>query len=183
MTQKFSNLTKPTAQCLAALISIGVIISCSTVRPSEDNSPKIDSGQITNSSNANETESAIAIGDLPAQTLKPGQCGLFLFTPFPSPRFVFFSESATNSGKIILNGQERKLELASTKGALMDQHYTDTVYKTVGQTTISVEIDEFERTEIGVRIETGLINIKDSEGWNLTVPVSGRTACYNQGSR
>lgn len=183
MTQKFFSLAKPAARCLAALISVGFVISCSTANTSGDNSPTIDSGQFSNTSNANRPESTITIGDLPAQTLKPGQCGLFLFTPFPSPRFVFFSESVTNRGKIILNGQERTLELASTKGALMDQHYTDTVYKTAGLTTINVEIDEFERTEIGVRIETGLINIKDSEGWNLTVPVSGRTACYNQGSR
>lgn len=183
MTQKFFSSAKPATQCLAALISVGFVISCSTANTSGDNNPKIGSGQLTDTSNANQLERTITIGDLPAQTLKPGQCGLFLFTPFPSARFVFFSESATKSGKIILNGQKRTLALASTKGALMDQHYTDTVYKTAGQTTISVEIDEFERTEIGVRIETGLINIKDSEGWNLTVPVSGRTACYNQGSR
>ena len=182
VTSSLSATMKRMFQVLLAILTSLLLMSCTALRLAGNASVKSSSKGVVDQNTDSDAEQIISIGDLPAQTLRSGQCGLFLFTPFPSPRFVFFAESSTSSAKIIINGQEIALRLDSTDGTLMEQHYTDSVFSSNDQSTISVSIDEFERTDIGIRIETGLINVKDSEGWSVTVPVSGTTACYDQDS-
>ncbi len=169
-------------QILLAVLTSFMLMSCIPTKLPSTAGNIASSNGVIDQNTETDSEQIISIGDLPAQTLLSGQCGLFLFTPFPSPRFVFFAESSTNSAKIVINGQELALRLTQTDGTLMDQHYTDSVFSSNDLSTVSVSIDEFERTDIGIRIETGLINIQDTKGWSITVPVSGRTACYSQDS-
>lgn len=167
---------------LLLVVAIFALSSCTPSKLAKTVDAMTDTTRLPNQSTGSDGEATISIDDLQAQSLRAGQCGLFLFTPFPSPRFVFFAESSTSSAKIVINGRETALRLDTTDGTLMEQHYTKSVFTSTDQTAVRVTIDDFERTDRGIRIETGLINVTDEGGWNVTIPVSGTTACYDQDS-
>lgn len=164
---------------VASVLGISILMSCASINSNDE---PVDSEIRSGQNQLSNIDSNLSISTLPAQTLRSGQCGLFLFTPFPSPRFVFFAESSSRIGKVVINGQEHALQLTSSTGTLMDQHYTSSVFTSSDQTNVEVTIDDFERSNIGIRIETGLINVKSPDGWSLTIPVSGTTTCYNEDS-
>ena len=167
---------------LLLVVAMFALSSCTPSKLAKTVDAMTDTTRLPRQSTDSDGDATISIDDLQAQLLRSGQCGLFLFTPFPSPRFVFFAESSTNSAKMVINGRETALRLVTTDGTLMEQHYTKSVFTASDETAVRVTIDDFERTDRGIRVETGLINVTDEGGWNVTIPVSGTTACYDQDS-
>ena len=119
----------------------------------------------------------LAVGTLPGQRLASGECGLFLFTPRPSPRFVFFGAASTGVGKMMLNDQELTLARMATDGEIVDQHYTEQTYRSATDITVTVSINPGKRSPTGVEIDNGSLRVDRDDGWTVVLPVSGSTHC------
>lgn len=119
----------------------------------------------------------LAIGTLPAQRMVTGQCGLFLFTPKPAPRFVFFAEAASGTGKIMLNGRELALARTSVDGNLVNQHYSTQTYQSADEIKVEVTFVAGDAAESGTSIDSGKLRVDRADGWSAVLPVSGATSC------
>ena len=74
------------------------------------------------------SEDFLRVGALEAQELERGECGLFLFSGRPSPRFVFFGEAASGVGKMIINQEEVVFARTKGDGGVVDLHFTEQSY-------------------------------------------------------
>ena len=118
------------------------------------------------------------LGELERQKLDAGDCGLFLFAARPAPRFVFFSEAAKGTAKVVLNGKETVLARSLTEGDVLDLHYTEQVFRSpVENIEIKVTINEATPSEGGSQITKASLRISDSAGWKMVIPVGGATSC------
>ena len=85
--------------------------------------------QINDSPSDLVTEEFFRIGQLPAQTLTEGECGLFLFSGRPSPRFVFYGEAASGRGKMLINDKETLFVRTEGDGEVFQLHFTRQVFR------------------------------------------------------
>ncbi|MEL6474852.1 MAG: hypothetical protein AAFQ21_12275 [Pseudomonadota bacterium] len=122
-------------------------------------------------------DEGLAVGKLPAQRLQPGQCGLFLFTPNPSPRFIFFAEAAGGVARMTINGREVTLARTSVDGSIVDQHYTEQSYRSAEDLSVAVTITPGDPADQGTRIPQGSVSVDRDDGWSIVLPVSGATSC------
>ncbi|MFC7290362.1 hypothetical protein [Hirschia litorea] len=127
-----------------------------------------------------ETGLPYELGELNAQKLELGDCGLFLFASRPEPRFVFFGEAGKGTAKIVLNGSETTLIRSDVSGDVLDLHYTEQVYTApIEGVELRVTINEAESVEGGSQISKASIRMSSPEGWKMVIPVGGATSCRN----
>lgn len=119
----------------------------------------------------------LAVGTLPGQRLTSGECGLFLFTPRPSPRFVFFAAASTGVGRMVLNDREMTLARTSVDGDIVDQHYTEQAYQSAEDISLKLSLIPGRRTDTGFEISNGSLRVDRADGWTVVLPVSGSTHC------
>lgn len=118
------------------------------------------------------------IGQLPAQELRPGECGLFLFVARPTPRFVFFSNAAKATALMKLDGELVRLARSETAGEVFDQQYSEQVFIAPAQgIEAKLSIRRGRKSTGGSRIDGGSIRLSRENGWNMVLPVAGATAC------
>lgn len=115
-------------------------------------------------------------GELPAQTLAPDACGLFLWTKGEPRRFVFFNEAGSDQAVMKLKGVETALQRAGSGGEIFGQFMTRMTYNGPDG-TVSMEIEPGEKLEGGQRIDTGRLVMTNKEGWETILPVLGLRAC------
>ncbi|MCI4644844.1 MAG: hypothetical protein MRY64_08690 [Hyphomonadaceae bacterium] len=122
------------------------------------------------------------IGVLPARELAAGECGLFLFTPRPTPRFVFYANAARSVAEMQVDGAPTSLSLVANTGTSIGQFYSESMYSSVQLgLTAEVTIKDAHPTEGGMEIGAGSIRLVNAEGWNVVIPVAGATACGTNG--
>lgn len=115
---------------------------------------------------------------LPAQKLAPGDCGLFLFADQPTPRFVFFGQSAKDYGLIRHFGKEVPLKLISSGGDIFDQTYSEQSFEAPSEgLKVTLSLNGYTATRDGGRIPSGSLRLTDKEGWTTVTPVAGATTC------
>lgn len=118
------------------------------------------------------------IGALPPQRLEPGECGLFLFAPRPTPRFVFFSNATTGYARMLLDGEEVVLSRSAAEGEVFDQNFADTSYvaPAIGL-HLRVRVRPGAPAEGGTEIDAGSLNLRRKGGWSVVIPVAGASTC------
>ncbi len=124
------------------------------------------------------------IGELPAQQLNPGECGLFLFTARPTPRFVFFSNAAKATALMKLDGNFVTLARTQTSGEVFDQQYSEQTFVAPAQgLKAKLSLRRGRETPGGSQIDGGSVRLSRENGWNMVVPVGGATACETRQGR
>lgn len=118
-----------------------------------------------------------APGDLPAQNLAPGECGLFLWTKGEPRRFIFFARPATATANLMLSGEQQSLTLIRQGGSLFGQFMTELDYVDPAGLPVDVRIVPGKMVDGGQRIESGRMTLQDDGGWETIVPVVGLRAC------
>lgn len=161
-------------------VGLALLAGCVT-QPSEPASPAQPAASSTTTTAApppdillNETR----IGVLPARELLPGECGMFLFTPRPTPRFVFYANAARSMAEMQVEGQPAALTLTLNDGTALGQFFSETTYvsPTLGLSA-EVVIKDARPVEGGYEIGAGSIQLLNSEGWTVVIPVAGATTC------
>ncbi len=156
--------------CLVVVIGVSGCVSAE--KPSQSPEPP------TSVVVPNDTGLPYELGELPAQTLQTGDCGLFLFASRPEPRFVFFGEAGSGTAKVRLNNADTLLVRTEVAGDVLDLHYTEQVYKEpIEGMELKITINEAEPVEGGSQITRASIRMSSPEGWKMVIPVGGATSC------
>ncbi len=163
---------------LAAGSALALIAACASDPAS---TPKRTSEPATQVSEpeVNETfPEGFDLGTLPAQALKPGECGLFLFAARPTPRFVFFTNSTDSTAIMRLNGEMVTLARTDVGGEVFDQQYSEQAFVAPAyDVSLNLTLRPGDPTNGGTQIDGGAIRLARSNGWSMVVPVAGATAC------
>ena len=139
-------------------------------------------GEAKSAQSETQTEMTAPTGNgLEAQSLAPGECGLFLWTLAEPRTFVFFSKAGTESALISLGGKAARMSQSSADGEIFGQFMTDMQYEPLeDEGTLNVFIEPGTLLEQGQRTETARLTFTDPEGWETIVPVAGVRACQNE---
>lgn len=126
-----------------------------------------------------------AIDSVPSSALGPqdllaGDCALFLWSQTDVSKFIFFSKAL--SGTALFAQGETPIELTQVAagGDIFGQFNTRLSYQTEDGRSVSVSIVPGDVLEGGQRIERGIINVRDLEGWDTKLPVLGVRACQQE---
>ena len=148
---------------LRILIACGVLLSACASNPSGD----------TAVSTATGTDTA----SLPAQTLAPGTCGLFLWTQDEPRRFILFYPAGAGAADAILDGGKTKLTVESRGGDIFSQFMTEMKFRSAEGTPVDLTLQPGDRVEGGRRVPSARMISQNAEGWEIITPLAGLTAC------
>lgn len=123
-----------------------------------------------------------AIDSVPSSGLGPqevlgGECGLFLWSKTDVSKFIFFSKAL--SGQATFAQGEIPIDMiqATAGGDIFGQFNTRMSYLSDDGRELLLTMVPGEMMDGGQRIESGLINLVDAEGWKTVLPVLGVRAC------
>jgi hypothetical protein len=111
---------------------------------------------------------------LPAQKLAAGQCGLFLFSRAPEPRFIFFANTEA-SALVKVDGRELHfVQQSETVQPSQERilRFTDEAHGSKIVLALSVA-----ETGTESEISSGSLRFMQADGWESVVPVGGAITC------
>lgn len=146
-------------------VAFWALSACATREPSRSESAAADAPTQT------------AEDQLPAQTLDPGACGLFLWTTDKPSRFVFFMRAGESDAKVQSADGPKDLRLTHQEGTLMGQFATKTVFQTASAEQVLLSFGPGEEIDGGQRIRNGRLVFLGKDNWETIVPVVGLAAC------
>lgn len=117
------------------------------------------------------------VTSLPAQSLAPGDCGLFIWTANNERRFILFSQSQTQKGVWYSRGDIHMLTVKNEAGEPANEQFPETSYMTLAGTKLSISLAQRETITDGTRFKSGTLKVFDPEAWERVMPVVGLSAC------
>ncbi len=120
---------------------------------------------------------SVPISGLGPQELPAGECGLFLWSKTDLTKFIFYSRALTGRATFAQDETPITLTQATAGGDIFGQFNTRMSYLSEDGRTVSLTIVPGELMNGGQRLESGLINLVDAEGWQTVLPVLGVRAC------
>ncbi|MGE0046961.1 MAG: hypothetical protein AB7J28_01425 [Hyphomonadaceae bacterium] len=127
---------------------------------------------------AAQERDAIELTALSPQPLEPGRCGLFLWSRSEQPAFVFVAYDQPAEARV--RAGERSLSLPRTdfSGERQSGHFEHQTFSD-GRLTLAVDLrfDPERQIRSGTVVESGVIRVRNREGWETVVPVGGMVAC------
>lgn len=114
---------------------------------------------------------------LPAQELKIGECGLFLWTRREDPQFVFFSRSGEETAEYWFQGAQVSLNRTALGGDIFGQQLTEQDFADASGKSYQLRMTPGDMLVSGQRVPEASMTITDSEGWKTLIPLAGVTAC------
>lgn len=117
------------------------------------------------------------LASLPAQNLRAGECGLFLWTVSAPRALVLFTKAGSNTADASLPGGAQTLTLARQSGDLFAQFMTRLDYAAPDGGKVHVALEPGERIEGGQRTRAAQVTIVPPDGWETLVPAAGLAAC------
>lgn len=126
-----------------------------------------------------------AIDSVPNSALGPqellaGECGLFLWSQTDVSKFIFYSKALSGNALIAQDDVPIALTQIGAGGDIFGQFNTQMTYLSDDGREVALTLDAGELLDGGQRIESGLINIRDREGWDTKLPVLGVRACQQE---
>ena len=150
--------------------AVGVLSACATASPT--------SSEQENTVEAEENTAAIVqAASLPAQTLEPNECGLFMWSKTDPSKFVFFNRAGETDALFLMDSKVTELTTVSFGGDIFGQFFTDVDYQTITGRNISLSYQAGEDIANGARISSGVIEYRNDEDWLTTLPVVGLRFC------
>ena len=116
---------------------------------------------------------------LPAQTLSPGACALFLWDKADGA-FVLFAEEGARTAQIWIDGAAAPATRTAFDGAVVGQTFTQQSFAAEGR-AVSLSLTPGERIENGNRFPAGILTLSGADGWRVVVSVAGVRACQPPG--
>lgn len=111
---------------------------------------------------------------LSAQSLAPGDCGLFVWSAGVDKQFIFFSRSKTNSGVWYGPDGETSIIMSGKSGVPTDGQYPKQDFKDAG---LSLSLKSPEIITQGTRYKQGTLTHLSPEGWDVVTSVVGLSTC------
>lgn len=114
---------------------------------------------------------------LPAQTLEPGKCGLFLWTRDEPRHFVLFFPAGDPSAEAIVDGRRQTLRVDSQEGDVFGQFLTRMAFSRPDGGAVTLTLSPGEEIEGGRRVPLARMINNNAEGWEIITPLTGLIAC------
>jgi hypothetical protein len=129
-------------------------------------------------------EVSLIAGDLrfdpiESQPLPPGACGMFLWARSGEQPILLVAAFANPAeARVRLSGRNRTLRRSSADGASRYGHFETQAFED-DRLTLEVEVafDEDRPMTDGVALESGVVRVRDREGWETVIPVGGLIGC------
>lgn len=126
-----------------------------------------------------------AIDSVPSSGLGPqelltGECGLFLWSQTDVSKFIFFSKALSGTATFAQAETPLTLSQIGAGGDIFGQFNTDMTFLTEDGREVALTVEAGELLEGGQRISSGLINVRDKDGWDTRLPVLGVRACKQE---
>lgn len=126
-----------------------------------------------------------AIDSVPSSGLGPqelltGECGLFLWSQTDVSKFIFFSKALSGTATFAQAETPLTLSQIGAGGDIFGQFNTDMTFLTEDGREVALTVEAGELLEGGQRISSGLINVRDKDGWDTKLPVLGVRACKQE---
>ncbi|WP_019960055.1 hypothetical protein [Woodsholea maritima] len=132
------------------------------------------------SSSANASEES-EILDLPPQTLRDGQCGLFFWTQSLPHRFIVFEHERYQSVSILYDGEIHTLGVTPQSSDYLEGEPFRRVYLDQDNRRVyTLDGQIGERTSAGPRIERAVMRVRDNDGRQVVMPVIGLFSCRTE---
>ena len=112
---------------------------------------------------------------LPAQTLAPGECGLFVFRRDDARSFTLFAREG--AGAKLFDGQERILSQTDKSGTPYDLQYPVQSFVTDQGMRVDLTLSDPQVLDQGTRYTNGLLEQTLPDGWSLKMPVAALSIC------
>lgn len=123
----------------------------------------------------------VALGAVPPQPLKAGQCGLFLWSRVAAPdlKLVAFDQPA--EAVIVVEGKTRTLKRTAFSGEALAGHFEEQTFSD-GRITVAARItfDLNRPVQDGAVVREGSLRVTDAAGWEVVSPVGGMSGCQRQ---
>lgn len=112
------------------------------------------------------SETGIKVNELPAQSLAPGECGVFGWSKSAVPEFIFFASET--AAKFYQDGAVVNLlpDSADFPAA-----------KYVGDVALGLELGAPEAMMEGARYRSARLRLQTAEGWEKLIPIAALTTC------
>lgn len=163
---------KLTRGALAAVLAAGLLAACASAGREE---------RVRSRPETMRGGNVAQFERLAAQSLEPGQCGLFLWAQSSQqPVFIMAAFDDPPQARVRVDGRERILQRTSVEGVSVHGHYEVQTYRS-GNVAITVDVtfDNDRRLRDGAVVERGVIRSIGSDGSETIVPVGGMVACEN----
>lgn len=160
----------------AAIISLGLALTLAGCQSSSD-SPQDTRARLLSMQPAIDSVPSSGLGP---QELLSGECGLFLWSKTDVSKFIFFSKALTGIAVFAQGEQPIALTQTTAGGDIFGQFNTRMEYVSDDKRVLSLTVEPGEALQGGQRLEGGLINLTDKEGWQTKLPVLGVRACQQE---
>ena len=114
-------------------------------------------------------------GELSSRTLKPGECGLFVWNK-QTRKFILFSQSGQSA---VIVKEDEELSLSATRLGESDLYAQIPSQSLVDIEGVTYELSLRKGQDIneGLSYKDGSLQYKDSKNWQRVVPVFGLSFC------
>jgi hypothetical protein len=160
------------ALALACVLLLTLTSACGAMRSRNDRAER-----------AERAPQAVRAGELRLEELAPqplvrGACGMFLWARTGEQSvFVFVAFANPAEAHVRLDGRARVLRRSAAEGPSQHGHFEEQTYADSGL-TIETDVQfSAEPLRNGAVISGGVMRVRDREGWETIVPVTGMVAC------
>lgn len=121
----------------------------------------------------------LRLDELEPQSLERGSCGMFLWARVAEqPVFVFVALANPAEARVRINGRQQFLRRTAAEGQSRHGHFESQTYSGGGVTMeADVRFGVTNQVRDGVILDGGVLRMRDREGWETIVPVTGMVAC------
>ena len=126
-----------------------------------------------------------AIDSVPSSALGPqelsaGDCALFLWSQTDVSKFIFFSRALSGTASFAQGEVPIALTQITAGGQIFGQFNTEMSYQAADGRQLSLSVIAGEELVGGQRIDSGLLSLTDTDGWQTKLPVLGVRACQQE---
>lgn len=123
-------------------------------------------------------QAAAPVSALPAQSLQPGQCGLFLFGVRPPNPFVVFEDEDARTVQIVHGGSRYTLPVTGQSAPFVSGEAFGRRYIAAEDSlTFTLEGRVGEETRSGTRLEDVILTVAQPDGTRTVRPLGGVRNC------
>ncbi len=119
---------------------------------------------------------------LAPKKLNPQECGLFLWMKRQDTPLVYFQRASRASinaeAEMVIDGVLQKLSREETEGLIALSFYERQKF-IAGDLTVELKMqaDREQSLRQGMKVPSGTLSLKDTNGWSAVLPVAGAIAC------
>lgn len=167
-----------TFRVLVGLTVTSIVGACGTLTPAEPAQSSASAPEVTVARTLGDDEVLGRITALPAQTLRDGTCGMFLWLRREDAPLIFFQRSDVPDALMNLDGAAQALPRQTAEFPIAFNFFETQIFdNNVFSLTVKVKAEAVRSIRQGVKIETGTILVTTNDGWSASLPVAGVIGC------